>query len=414
MRFYLSLVLKNLLRHKKRTVITAISIAAGIWAYVFMDSMVQGMVYDQTFNLVEYETSTVRVTTREYWEDREFYPLDESIENPAPLLALLTNEAPAAAPRIHFRAELLFYEDPFPNNGSSNIVLKAVDPLLDAEVFRVAESLDRGQWLRPGRWEIVLGAEIAERIGAEPGFPILVKTRTRAGAFQTIDLTVAGIIDTPNPYVDMNSAFIPIDVADQALEMNGTVTDINLRYPPRTDQNEVRNQIQSLLPPELVAKSWEDIEPMTSELVTVANAETQAFTFFIFIIAMVGISNTMLNAVYERFREIGMLRAIGMDDRKILLTLVLEASGIGLLGGVFGIVFSLPTNWLLVERGWDFSAFMGNVAVGFRFDPVFRGLWNPETMLLSLILGILVSGLVAIIPARRAIKRSIVDCLRFE
>jgi putative ABC transport system permease protein len=414
MRFYLSLVLKNLLRHKKRTFITAISIAAGIWAYVFMDSMVQGMIYDQTFNLVEYETSTVRIITPGYWEDREFFPLDQSIPDPAPVLDLMADEKIPAVPRIRFMAELLYYFDPFPRDGSRLISIEAVDPESDFEVFRIRDAVSRGDWLEPGLPQIILGAGIAEKIGAEPGFPLLIKTRTSDGAYQTMDLVVQGIVDTPNPYVDLFAAYIPLDIADRMLVMNGAVTDINLRFPPKTDPSAARDMVQELLPEGFLAKSWEDIEPLTSELATVANTETQAFTFFIFIIAMVGISNTMLNSVYERFKEIGMLRAMGMDDRNILFSLVLEAAGIGLLGGILGIMLSIPSNWYLIEQGIDFSMFMGNLAFGFRFDPVFRGLWNPETMALSVALGIIVSGLVAIIPARRALKRKVVDCLHFE
>jgi putative ABC transport system permease protein len=414
MGFYLSLVLKNLLRHKKRTVITAISIAAGIWAYVFMDSMVQGMVYDQTFNLVEYETSTVRILREDFWEDREFFPLEDSIDGYQRIMDELESRGIPAAPRTRFRGELLYYFDPFPRDGSTSIEIQAVDPTLDPRVFRISESVSRGTWFSAGQPQIILGAGIAKRIGAEPGFPMLIKTRTRDGAFQTFDVTVVGIVDTPNPYVDLFAAFIPLDLADEMLMMDGAVTDINLKFPARSDPEEVRSMVQDLIPAGLVAKNFEDIEPMTSEFASIASTETNAFTFFIFIIAMVGISNTMLNAVYERFKEIGMLRAMGMDERKLLWTLMLEAAGIGLLGGIFGIILSIPSNWLLIEQGMDFSVFMEDMAFGFRFDPVFRGMWNPGTMVISVLLGVVVSGLVAIIPARRAMKRKIVDCLRFE
>jgi putative ABC transport system permease protein len=210
MGFYLSLVLKNLLRHKKRTVITAISIAAGIWAYVFMDSMVQGMVYDQTFNLVEYETSTVRILREDFWEDREFFPLEDSIDGYQRIMDELESRGIPAAPRTRFRGELLYYFDPFPRDGSTSIEIQAVDPTLDPRVFRISESVSRGTWLSAGEPQIILGAGIAKRIGAEPGFPMLIKTRTRDGAFQTFDVTVVGIVDTPNPYVDLFAAFIPL------------------------------------------------------------------------------------------------------------------------------------------------------------------------------------------------------------
>ena len=64
----------------------------------------------------------------------------------------------------------------------------------------------------------------------------------------------------------------------------------------------------------------------------------------------------MLMAVYERVREIGMMRALGMRDRFIRLAFLLEAGGIGLVGSAVGLVLGAALNWYMVRWGLDLSA----------------------------------------------------------
>lgn len=414
-RFYLKLAWLNLLRHKRRTLITSISIAAGIMAYVYMDSMVLGMVHDNSNNLILYETASLRIITREFWEERDFYPLKHALDSPEAIIDTLQDEGYNPVPRTRFAAEVLYYEDPYPESGSRRIIVHGVDPERDGEVFRIDDSLRSGQWLSDDSPSAVIGAGVARKSGARVGYPLLIRTRTRDGAFQTLEVIITGIVDTPNPVVDLSSVFIPISVADRVLNMNGGVTDLNLYYPPTRDPEELQQQLEGLLPPGLTARTWKEMEPAVSEFDTIARNETKAFTFFIFLVALVGISNTMLNAVYDRFREIGMLRAMGMEDRSILILLTLEAGGIGVLGAIIGIILSIPLVWQLVAWGLDFSAFMpADLNFGFRTDMHFMGMWNFSTMLLAALFGISVSALVALIPGRRAVKRSVVDCLRSE
>ena len=90
--------------------------------------------------------------------------------------------------------------------------------------------------------------------------------------------------------------------------------------------------------------------------------------FLVFVIAAVGITNTMLMAVFERIRELGMMRAMGMSDRQIRLSFLLEAGGIGLIGAVGGLIFGALVNWPLVEWGWDFTPMLKQMDIGYRIS----------------------------------------------
>ncbi len=130
--------------------------------------------------------------------------------------------------------------------------------------------------------------------------------------------------------------------------------------------------------------------------------------FLVFIIAAVGVSNTMLMAMYERMRELGMMRALGMRDRDILLSFLFEAGGIGLIGSFVGIALGSLVNIYLVNVGFDFSFMFRDMDIGFRISSIMRGgAWNLSTILKAFSAGIFLSMLVAVLPIRRALKLDI-------
>jgi ABC-type lipoprotein release transport system permease subunit len=134
----------------------------------------------------------------------------------------------------------------------------------------------------------------------------------------------------------------------------------------------------------------------------------------VFIIAAVGISNTMLMAVYERVREIGMMRAMGMNNGDIRLTFLFEAGGIGLIGAVFGVGLGVIANWLMVRWGIDMSALMGHMDIGYRVAGSFRSAWHPQAIVGGFVFGVIAAMLFSILPSSRALKMQITDCLRYK
>jgi putative ABC transport system permease protein len=86
------IALRNILRHKRRTVTSAITIAVGIWFYTFMDSVMAGLDRGGIDNMIELTASAVKVYTRAYEQDREAFPLDHGIDELPGLRALAAED----------------------------------------------------------------------------------------------------------------------------------------------------------------------------------------------------------------------------------------------------------------------------------------------------------------------------------
>lgn len=419
--FLAGLAWKNLSRYRKRTVITALTIAVGIAIYIWVDAWLLGADKESFRNLIWYETASAKVLTTGYWEEREFLPLSYTVDDPAPIMERIERAGFRTAPRVAFSGELIVYEDPYPADGSLPVRLTAIDPLRDPEVFRLDEHVAEGRYLEPDDPGILLGAWLAEDIGAEVGYPITVATRTKDGGRTTMDLTVIGLLNTPNPIINRSSAYIPLRYADDSLFMDGSVTEITVHIPERADLDAATALIQEAAAgsgrqngPTIVVKNWQELGSDYIQLSAMKSSGTSMILMLIFIIAAVGISNTMLMAVFERIREIGMMRAIGMKDTEIRITFMLEAAGIGLIGATAGLVLGTIFTWATVTWGIDFSFMTRSYDIGYRVAGAFRAAWHPAAMVQAFVFGVLASMAVAWVPAGKALKKGITECLRYQ
>ncbi len=414
MMFLISLAFKNLFRYGKRTVITASAIAFGLGLYIMLDSFLLGMEKESEINLINYETASAKVLHPDYFDERETLPLKYPVENPEKLIARLGELGIPAAPRIMFRGELFVREDPYPEDGSLYIQGIAVDPRLDDRVYKLKETLTAGRYLEPGENGVLLGSWMAEDLGAEVGYPLTIRTRTRYGAYETMDLEVVGILNVPNPVVNRSAVIMPLQTADYYLEMEGAVSEIALHFPKNLNPDREADRIAAELANGVEVRSWRELAPDYVAMAAMKSSGSNSILFLVILIATVGITNTMLMAVYERMRELGMMRAMGMSASQIRLTFIFEAAGIGLIGSVVGVLFGALINWPLVRWGVDYGEMMREFDVGYRIAAVFRSTWNPSTIATAFVAGILIAAAVSLIPIRRALRMQITDCLRSE
>lgn len=417
MRFLISLAFKNLTRYKRRTIITAVAIAVGLMMYIIVDSLLLGAELESMRNLRWYETSSVRVMRPEYYEDRLMMPLDISIEDPYQIIKSLTDQGITAAPRIMFSADLILYSEDFGEDGNMPVQVTAVDPALDNEVFRFEETLIEGRFPQPGTNELVIGSWFAEDIGAKTGYWVTLVSRGNGGFFEAMDMQIVGIVNCPNPNVNRTLLMVPIDTVSDYLAMEGNATEINISLPESSDIQAQVARIQEEIDPSrtrLLAVSWDELARDYVALAEAKRGGTGMILFLVFMIAAVGISNTMLMAIFERIRELGMMRALGMKDRAIQLAFMMEAGGIGLIGSTVGVLLGVVVNVIMVNKGIDFGLLMRDMDMGYRIQSSFKAAWSPATILTAFFFGTILSMLVAYIPTRRALKMDIPSCLRHQ
>ena len=410
------IALRNTLRHKRRTIITAVVMTAGISSFIAFDSIIAGMDRMAIDNMEAYTVSSLKLRSPTYVEDMAANPLDKPLPRPEEALAALASRGISATPRIRFVARASNYEDSIP------ILADAVDPVLDRKVFKVAESLREGAWLG-GPKSVVLGAALAEELGLEVGDTVLVSAQTVNDATNADEYAVAGLVSTPASEINRSGLFMSLADARELLATGGEagalVTELDAALPraPTLAQairrgDETAASLRAALP----GLRIDPISFLASDYLNLRNAKSKysyILVVVVLLIAAVGIVNTILMSVYSRVREIGVLRAYGMTPRDVSRMFLLEGLAVGLVGSILGSGLGALLDLLMIAKGFDMSFFaerMGSIPIG----GILRGEWNPGAIVFGFLFGLLVSLAAAQVPARKAARMEPTAALRFQ
>ena len=402
--YLIRLAIKNLTRHKKRTLLTAGIIALAVVFYIFLDSLMLGMKNKALSNIIDFESGHIQVANKNYWEQRDELPLENLMDNEEEIIKKIEKleGIKGISPQLKFFARL--------NNGIDEIPVpvEGIIAQNEKEVFAKGKYFIEGNYFSQGEYKAVLGKNLADLMGLKNGdyFTLLFKTKNET--FNTIDLKISGLLETPNPNINSNRIFIPLSIAQKVLNVDNKIS----QYALRVDDKEVAEEIDFLnkeLNGEIAAFPWQDSASSMIKLSQAQEIESEIILGIILIIAVLGIINSIILAGIERVEEIGMMKALGMKEREIILTFVYESTGIGVIGAFIGAVFSFVGVGLFQKYGIDFFKLMGTdydfSDFGMPIMGRVYGEWNPETFLFIIVFVILISSIVSIFPAMWAAKK---------
>lgn len=401
------LALRNIFRNFRRTLLTLSALAVAIMLLIIFDSYFTGLDLMTYKKIIDYETAHLRFWPLGYKEDVDNLPINNAFD-PAPILNVISADplVKSATPRISFRTTL--------SNGIYQLpaVGLAIDPARDETVFTMKQSVDQGEYLLGTEEAMVLGADLAKDFKVAAGDTLTVLCRTKYSTFQAIDLAIKGIIKSDNYQIDVNTLIIPLSLAQRTLDLGNGVTEIDVRLNDIKMIDAFKKKYDGRFPG-VELWTWREVaEDVVAHSESHAMMKNIMFACII-IIALVGISNTILIAAFERTREIGMLAAMGMKRRQIVGLFVLEGTMIGVIGSAIGCLvgFLLVAFWT-TRYGFDltFAAkSWGNV--GFR-TLIFLGAWNINLIPNVFAFGVVVSALSSIYPALVASRMEPTAALR--
>ncbi len=411
------IALRNVRRHRARTVISASVMAFGILVFIFFDSMLKGMDRMTIDTMIDYSASSLKIRTPAYKADERALPLDKGIPEPDALADRVESLAgdSKATPRGRFVGIVSNYVDEYP------MLVVAADPARDGTVFAYGDYLAAGTWLANGASnELVLGEGIATELGVGVGDSIVISAQTVWENRNADEFAVVGILRLPDPIITKSGAFVSRAAADRLLGTEGFATEIDVRLPKGStlaDTVAIADKTAATLRPSLPGLDLDPIAVLAKGYLAMRTMKSKASSIMIFIvllIAGVGIANTILMSMYSRIREIGVLRAYGLSAREIKRLFSLEGLFIGFIGSSAGVALGCALNAILIKVGISIDALVKDMDMGeIPLAGVLRGEWDPGTIVFGFAFGVFMSWIAASIPARKAAKLEVTDALRF-
>ena len=176
---------------------------------------------------------------------------------------------------------------------------------------------------------------------------------------------------------------------------------------------QVAEQVSKLMPG-MDVQTWDEIMPEAGMYTSAMNYYLLIFMIIILLALGFGIVNTMLMAVLERIKELGMLMAIGMNKKRVFSMIMLETIFLGMTGAIIGMAISYGLIWYTGRTGLDLTSLYQEGFEAIGFSPMIYPTIGWESFIQLIFLVVLTGVLAAIYPARKAMKLNPSEALRID
>jgi len=399
---------RDLGRHRRRSIFTLLAVALGLGLLLTLDGLISGVVADSLANSIRLRTGHVQLRAASFQEDQLSLQSQDLLANPDELVAKAKalSEVKAAAPVLWSSAILNTIDQ------SAGLQLMGIDitsPLYDPIRAGVVE----GAWLTPDDREgILIGRGLAESLGVSVGQKVSLALVNSDGRPDEGTFTIRGLFSTGIPSYDQSAVFMPLDKAQAFTGVGNSASLIQILLNNQNDANKVATALSG---PGLTALTWSDLNKFFVETMASAMSFYAIMDFIVILIVAVIIVNTLLMSVFERFREMGILAALGMKGGQIRLMFLLEAATLGLLGIAVGILIGAAGVAYLATTGIPIGDKMAAVAgSNFALSATMYGRFDVNSFINLSLATLFVVVLASLYPAWYAARLEPVEALRAD
>jgi ABC-type lipoprotein release transport system permease subunit len=300
---------------------------------------------------------------------------------------------------------------------SAGVQLLGVVPDQEQKITVLQTRMVKGNYLTGQMPKgVVLGDTLAATIGAKVGSDIVLLTPAADGSTGNDLYTVAGMFHTGLDAMDQSLVLMPLASLQGLLRLPpGRIHEVGIKLHDitmaTTTAAALEVQLGKTLP--VRVRAWPELVPELDDYVQFNHRVTFILFFIFFVLAVMGIVNTMLMAVIERTRELGMLMAVGMRPAQVVGLIVAEAASLAGASLVLGGALGAPLLWYLQVHGLNLGGDRGAVSLaGVVVGPIWHGRQDFTTYTQAA-LGLAVTALVsALYPALRAARFRPTEALR--
>lgn len=392
---------RNVWRHARRNLMLMAAIVVCVGTLIVGDALMRGMATGMEEIAIEQLTGHLKVLEPEYRDDPS---VKHGFQPPAEIReALHDPEFHAWTERIGVPAVLQSERE------TRGVDLYGVDPADELRMSFVKEAEFDGRWLESRQDHgVVIGKDLARDLETGLGRRIVLMTEHVGGGTAEWGARVVGVFTSTSAGADEFFAFTGRDVLQRKIGADEiTEVSVLLRDPQRLEAD--RKRLQSEVPAGLQVATWIMLRPLIAALAQFSKS-TVGILAAVFVTALAfGLLNTLITAVLERTRELGLLQALGMRRSWIVMQVMIESGVIIVVGLLIGLGVGRLALWWLRD-GIDVSAFgegMKMMGGGNRIVPVLTG----EDVMIVVVAVLVLGFLGALYPAWRAVRIEPLDAL---
>jgi len=415
---------RNLWRNRRRTAVILTAIVLGVWSMLLLGALMRGLAQEMVDNGIRTLTGHVQIHAAGYRSD----PVAaHAITDPDAVTATVRRVlggAPWEARWIE-RVRVPVVLNTARHTGGATLV--GIDPEREPELsFIGPKAIADGRFLRPGEKDaIVVGRALLDEMESELGHTLVISAQDRHGTVVSRAFRVVGVYRAELEATEKRYVFVPRQAAASWLAMDGAVSEIAIELADYDQADAAAARLRRALGSEaaqaegpgssgkaaLEVESWRQLLPVERAVFDLYVGFIQLWYVVVFIAMGFGVVNTILMAVFERMREFGLLKALGMRPGAIVGEVLIEAVFLLLLGTAVGNLLGWASVAALSVHGIDLSAMAAGMEMWGLSRVVYPVLSRQDLVLANAVV-LLLGLVVSVYPAIKAARFTPVEAMR--
>lgn len=308
------------------------------------------------------------------------------------------------------------------SGGARPAQIIGVDPVAESEFTILDEKVIEGRYLQPDdRLAAYVGAGLVESLELKVGSRFVVTTQDAEGEIAGQLLRVVGIFRSGVPEIDDSLIHIPLATAGEWLHSGNDITNIAILVKHSGEVEGLRRDLGRELagPIEMGAVTvmgWREAMPALDAAVHIDDFGNYLFQVILFTIIALGIVNTVLMSVLHRYREFGVLQALGLTPGQTGTLVLIEGLILTALSGAIGIALGLFITFYFWGDGLDISGMWNEewTFSGVVMEPVIIPYFRLARVIQALLFILFIGAIASLYPAYRATRVDVTEAMKFE
>ncbi len=351
MKLLWKLAWRNVLRNKRRTVLSGIAVGITLASLIFLDGIYIGMLD----SMIRTATDTFLGQGQIHAEGfRDTLEVEKTIHDSGSVIKSLGAEGLVSG----FSERTISIAMLSSAAGVNSVLLYGIDPEAERNMSMIDEAIIEGTYLPPGdSGRILIGSRAAETLEAGIGDRLVI-TVAQAGTGELSQdmVRVGGIFHMGIREIDSGMAFINIQRARKLLALGHASHEIALRFKNIRDAGDRSLTFWNKYSREgNEAMGWRDLMPQLDGVIELADISSVITSFLVFCIVAVIIIHTLFMSLYERMFEFGVLRALGTRPLSMSLIIFFEAASLSFISILIGLGFGFIVMQIFSAYGINYK-----------------------------------------------------------
>jgi ABC-type lipoprotein release transport system permease subunit len=324
------------------------AVTVGVWAMIFMTALMRGMVNDMVRNGIETLPGHVQLHHPQFRDD-------PSVDNLVPATQTELEETFGNQGFIAWAARVRVPAVITSERESRGVTLLGIDPAAEVKISFVANDIVQGRYLDDENDSgVVIGVKLADNLDTEVGKRIVLMSQDPENEIADRGFRVVGIFDSAHDSDEEAFVFAGRATIQKMLRIGDRVTEVVFLGDDYRDVAPLYEKVSTLAGPDVEVVSWSDLDRYLATMLRIMDGFVLVWVIVVFLALSFGLVNTLVMAVFERVREIGLMLALGMRPANILGQIVVESFLLLLIGLTLG----NASAWMTVmplKQGIDIS-----------------------------------------------------------